>query len=131
CKRWGMPLLAMMYPRGPKISNPFDVNCVKHSARIGAEFGVDIVKTNYTGSYETFKEVVAGCPVPIVIAGGPKMNNDIEFLTMVYDAIRAGAVGVSIGRNIFQHQNVIGITRAVNEIVHNNASVEETLKFIK
>ncbi|HPN31310.1 MAG TPA: 2-amino-3,7-dideoxy-D-threo-hept-6-ulosonate synthase [bacterium] len=130
CKRWGVPLLAMMYPRGPKIKDPYETEVVKHVARIGSEFGADLVKTNYTGSYDSFKEVVESCPAPIVIAGGPKMESDEEFLTMVYDAMRAGAFGVSIGRNIFQHKNVTGITKAVNSIVHKNFSVEEAMKLI-
>jgi fructose-bisphosphate aldolase/2-amino-3,7-dideoxy-D-threo-hept-6-ulosonate synthase len=128
CKRWGMPLIAMMYPRGPEIKNEFDVEAVKHAARIGSELGVDIIKTNYTGSYETFKEVIESCPAPIIIAGGPKMSCDKEFLTMVYDAIRAGAIGVSVGRNIFQHENVTGITKAVYGIVHKNKTVEELIE---
>ena len=131
CKRWGIPLLAMMYPRGPEIKSEFDVEAVKHAARIGCEFGVDIVKTNYTGSYESFLEVTGSCPAPIVIAGGPKMSNDIDLLNMVYDAMRAGARGVSIGRNIFQHKNVIGITKAISAIVHEKYSAEQALSFLK
>jgi fructose-bisphosphate aldolase/2-amino-3,7-dideoxy-D-threo-hept-6-ulosonate synthase len=130
CKRWGMPLLAMMYPRGPQIKNEYDVEVVKHAARIGCELGVDIIKTNYTGTPESFREVVECCPAPIVIAGGPKMSSDREFLGMVYDAIQAGARGVSIGRNIFQHNNIKGIVQAVNGIVHNKLTVEEVLKLL-
>lgn len=130
CKRWGVPLLAMMYPRGPEIVNEYDVEVVKHAARIGSEFGVDLVKTNYTGSYESFKEVIDSCPAPIVIAGGPKMNSDKELLTMVYDAMRAGARGVSIGRNIFQHNNIKGICNAISSIVHKKGNVEKALTYI-
>ena len=71
---WGMPLLAMMYTRGPKVKNEYDVRWVKHAARVGAELGADIVKVVYTGSPETFREVVEGCFVPVVIAGGEKMG---------------------------------------------------------
>ncbi|MDI6887713.1 MAG: 2-amino-3,7-dideoxy-D-threo-hept-6-ulosonate synthase, partial [Candidatus Thermoplasmatota archaeon] len=112
CSKWGIPLLAMMYPRGERIKKEkeFDVELVKHAARIGAELGADIVKTNYTGSVETFKEVVKGCNVPVIIAGGPKMDNDAQVLEMVKGAIEAGASGVAIGRNIFQHSNIVGMT---------------------
>jgi len=130
CKRWGMPLLAMMYPRGPKIADSYNVDVVKHAARIGAELGADIIKTNYTGSYESFKEVVDTCPAPIVIAGGPKMEQDIDVLTMVFDAMRAGAYGVSIGRNIFQHQNIKGMLQAIDAIVHKNFTVVEAGKLL-
>jgi fructose-bisphosphate aldolase/2-amino-3,7-dideoxy-D-threo-hept-6-ulosonate synthase len=131
CEYWGMPLIAMMYPRGKKIENERDPEVVAHAARLGAELGADVIKTNYTGDPDTFKEVVKGCPAPIVIAGGPKTNTDEEFLRMVKDAIDAGAVGVAIGRNIFQHENVRGITRAVSKIVHEGVEVEEALKELK
>jgi predicted phospho-2-dehydro-3-deoxyheptonate aldolase len=67
CSQWQIPLVAMMYTRGSKIKDEFDVNNVKHAARVGAELGADIVKVPYTGSVETFKQVVNGCPVPVVI----------------------------------------------------------------
>src|SRR2546428_2029897 len=68
CDRLGFPLLAMMYARGPALRDPYDVDVVRHAARVGAELGADIVKTTYTGSAETFREVVRGCPVPVVVA---------------------------------------------------------------
>ncbi len=118
CRDWGMPLLAMMYTRGAKIKNEYDVNVVKHAARVGAELGADIVKVNYTGSPETFRDVVEGCPVPVVIAGGEKMETDEEILEMVRGSIQAGGAGVSIGRNVFQHENPATIVRKISEIVH-------------
>ena len=102
---WGMPLLAMMYTRGPKVKNEYDVKLVKHAARVGAELGADIVKVVYTGSAESFREVVEGCFVPVVIAGGEKMGNDEDIFEMVKGAMAAGGAGVSIGRNVFQHKD--------------------------
>jgi len=131
CQQWGMPLLAMVYPRGPDVKNPFDVDALKKCARVAAELGADLVKTSYTGDIDTFREVVRGCPIPIVIAGGPKMNTDQELLTMVRDSIDAGGHGVSIGRNIFQHENIVGITKAVSEIVLHDVSIENAMKFLK
>ena len=130
CTDYGIPLLAMMYPRGPNIKNSNDVAVVKHVARIGAELGADVVKTNYTGSIETFREVVKGCPVPIVIAGGPKVSDQEGFLQMIYNSIQAGAMGVSIGRNVFQHSNPTIMTKALVAIVHNKATVNDALKLI-
>jgi predicted phospho-2-dehydro-3-deoxyheptonate aldolase len=118
CRDWGMPLLAMMYTRGAKVKNEYDVGVVKHAARVGAELGADIVKVNYTGSPETFREVVQGCPVPVVIAGGEKMETDDEVLDMVKGSIEAGGSGVSIGRNIFQHDDPEIIVSKIAEIVH-------------
>ena len=71
CNEWGMPLLAMMYPRGKKINDEYSPEAVAHATRVGAELGADIVKTNYTGDQDSFSQVVEGCPVPVVIAGGP------------------------------------------------------------
>lgn len=124
---WGMPLLAMMYMRGPKVKNGFDVNVVKHAARVGAELGADIVKVPYTGSPETFREVVEGCFVPVVIAGGEKMDTDRDILEMVRGSLLAGGAGVSIGRNAFQHRDPEKIVRAISKLVHSNSSVEEGL----
>ncbi|MBN1975097.1 MAG: class I fructose-bisphosphate aldolase family protein [Sedimentisphaerales bacterium] len=131
CLEWQMPLVAMMYTRGSKIDNEYDVKYVKHAARVGAELGADIVKVPYTGSVESFKEVVAGCPVPVVIAGGPKMDSDEDIFKMVAGALAAGAAGLSIGRNAFQHKNPAKMIYALSQIVHNNASVEESLKMLR
>jgi len=130
CDRFGMPLLAMMYPRGAKISNEHDFEAVAHAARLGAELGADIIKTNYTGSVETFKKVVESCPVPVVVAGGPKAETTREVLQMVYDSLKAGGAGVSIGRNVFQHENPSAMTKALVAIVHKGASVDEALKIL-
>jgi fructose-bisphosphate aldolase/2-amino-3,7-dideoxy-D-threo-hept-6-ulosonate synthase len=131
CDFWGMPLIAMMYPRGPSISNPNGAEVVAHAARAGAELGADIIKTNYTGSPDTFKDVVSGCPVPVVIAGGPKTNTDLEFLQMIRGAIDAGGRGVAIGRNVFQHDDPIKMTKAIAAIVHSDKSPEEALRILQ
>jgi predicted phospho-2-dehydro-3-deoxyheptonate aldolase len=127
---WGIPLLAMMYPRGEKIKNEYDPEIIRHVARLGAELGADIVKCSYTGDPESFRRVVEGCPVPVVIAGGPKMSSDRDLLTMVRDAIDAGASGLSIGRNIFQHKNPQHMTATLSRMVHRRYSVEEALEYL-
>lgn len=130
CQQWGMPLLAMVYPRGKNIKDSFDVDALKTCARVAAELGADIVKTSYTGDIDTFREVVRGAQIPVVIAGGPKMGSDMEMLQMVRDSLDAGGKGVSIGRNIFQHNDIIGITSAVTDMVLRDASVEEAAKHL-
>jgi predicted phospho-2-dehydro-3-deoxyheptonate aldolase len=125
---WGIPLLAMMYTRGPKVKNEYDVKLVKHAARVGAELGADIVKVVYTGSVESFREVVEGCFVPVVIAGGEKMGNDEDLMEMVKGAMAAGAAGVSIGRNVFQHKDPEKIVQTISEIVHSSIAVEEKVR---
>lgn len=131
CASWGMPLFAMMYPRGPKIKSEHDPTMVAHAARVGAELGADIIKTVYTGDIKSFSKVVRGCPVPIVIAGGPKMATDKDVLVMATEAIKAGAIGVSIGRNIFQHRDPVAMTRTLAKIVHGGASVERAMRELK
>jgi predicted phospho-2-dehydro-3-deoxyheptonate aldolase len=131
CFEWQMPLVAMMYSRGAKIKSEFDVDCVKHAARVGAELGADIVKVPYTGSVETFRQVVNGCPVPVVIAGGPKMTSDEEIFKMVEGALKAGSAGISIGRNAFQHKNPEKMVAALCEMVHKNTSVKDAMKMLK
>ncbi len=128
---WGMPLLAMMYPRGEKIQDEYDPKVIAHVARLGAELGADIIKVSYTGSVETFRKVVAGCPVPVVIAGGPKMSSDRDILEMVKGSIEAGGAGVSIGRNVFQHRDPSRMVGAISLLVHENSSVEEALSFLQ
>ena len=127
CEEWNMPLLAMMYPRGKKVKNEHDPELVMHAARVGAELGADVIKTNYTGNPDSFKDVIRGCPVPVIIAGGPKANTDAEVMKMVEDAISAGASGVSIGRNVFQHKNQANMTKAMCKIVHEGLSAEEAM----
>jgi fructose-bisphosphate aldolase/2-amino-3,7-dideoxy-D-threo-hept-6-ulosonate synthase len=131
CARWGMPLLTMMYTRGKKVDNEYDVKYVKHAARVGAELGADIVKCNYTGSIKSFKEVVAGCPVPVVIAGGEKMETEEQLLTMVENSLKAGGAGVSIGRNAFQHEQPEKIVEAIGKVVHDGATAKQALKVLR
>lgn len=131
CDEFGVPLLAMMYPRGPNIPSEHDPEVVSHAARIGAELGADVVKTPYTGSIETFRRVVDACPVPVVIAGGPKAKTDAEVLKMVYDSMKAGAAGISIGRNVFQNSNPGAMGRALSSIVHGGASVEQAVSVLR
>lgn len=131
CEEWSMPFLAMVYPRGKKVKNEHEPELVMHAARVGAELGADIIKTNYTGDPDSFKEVIRSCPVPVIIAGGPKANTDAEVMKMVEDAISAGASGVSIGRNVFQHKNPAEMTRAISKVVHEGVSAEEAMGMLK
>jgi len=131
CMEWQIPLVAMMYTRGPKIKSEYDVNNVKHAARVGAELGADIVKVVYTGSIDSFAEVVEGCPVMVVIAGGPKMGSDEEIFKMVEGALKAGAMGVSIGRNAFQHKKPDKMVAALSKMVHKGAGIEEAIETLK
>ncbi len=137
CEEWGMPLVAMVYTRGAGIQSEYDVKVVKHAARLAAELGATIVKVVYTGSPETFREVVEACGghkpdgIKVVIAGGEKMETDREILDMVSGAIEAGAAGVSIGRNAFQHARPDKIVAAIVSIVHGGKSVDGALQVLE
>lgn len=128
CDYWGMPLVAMMYPRGPKVENEHDSEYVKLAARVGAELGADIVKTNYTGDIDSFKDVIKGCPVPVVVAGGPQMETERELLQMVRDSLDAGGRGVAIGRNIFQAKDPTTLVRQIARVVHEGYDAHEAVR---
>jgi len=129
--RWGMPVLAMMYARGPKIKDEYDVEVVKHCARVAEELGADVVKVAYPGSEEAFAKVVECCCIPVVIAGGPKMDSQKDIIEMVYHSIQAGGAGLSIGRNIFQDKNPTQLVRSLHGIVHEGYSIEKAMSLLK
>lgn len=124
---WGMPLLAMMYTRGPDIDDENDPEYVRHGARIAAELGADLVKVPYTGSPESFGTVIEGCPIPVLIAGGEKVETDRDILEMVEASVDAGGAGVSIGRNVFQHERPQAMLAAISGIVMEDLTSEEAL----
>jgi class I fructose-bisphosphate aldolase len=127
---WGMPLLAMVYARGPKVKGEFDPEMVAHCARIGMELGADVVKVPYTGDKATFAQAIEGCCIPVLIAGGPKLDSTRDLLQMVRDSLDAGGSGLSIGRNVFQHEDPVNLVRALNAIVHENKGVEEAFAVV-
>jgi len=127
-REWGLPLLAMMYPRGKKISDENDPEVVNIAVRVGAELGADIVKTNYTGDIDSFKYIVRSVHIPVIIAGGPKMDTAIDLLNLTYDSIQAGGAGVAFGRNVFQSEDPRKLVSALSKIIHENFTIEEILK---
>ena len=130
CHEWNVPLLAMMYPRGENIKDPHDPEIVAHTARIGVECGADIVKTIYTGDVDSFAKVVSSIPVPVVIAGGPKVETDMDVLQMTEDAMSAGAKGVTYGRNIFAHKTPDKMVEALAGIIFKKQTAKEAAEKI-
>jgi putative autoinducer-2 (AI-2) aldolase len=117
-EQYGIPVLAVTAV-GREMTR--DARYLGLACRIAAELGAHLVKTYYC---EDFRKVVDGCPVPVVIAGGKKLP-EREALELAYNAIHAGAVGVDMGRNIFQSESPVAMIRAVRSIVHENATVDE------
>jgi fructose-bisphosphate aldolase / 2-amino-3,7-dideoxy-D-threo-hept-6-ulosonate synthase len=131
CLRIGMPFIAEAeYPASYGQQKPafeMTVDYLKRSARLSEELGADIVKSNWTGSVESFREIVKCVQVPVVVAGGSK-ESDRDLLTKIDLALQAGARGCSVGRNIFQHENPETMARAISKVVHRHASVDEALR---
>ena len=125
CDDWGMPLFAMIYPDGT--DNPHNVVYVKHAARLGAELGADVIKTHYTGSAESFKEVIECSPVPVVMSGGEKTKDPAAFLKIAKEVVDAGAAGVMVGRNVWEYKDPAAMLRAIRAVVHNGRTVEEVM----
>ena len=125
CDNFGIPLLAMVYARGAGIQEK-SVENVIHAARVGYELGADIVKVAYTGSLKSFARVVESVGVPVVMAGGSKKGEG-ELLSMIRDAVLAGAAGVAVGRNVFEHPAPQLIARAIRMVVHEDVDVEEAM----
>ncbi len=125
---WGLPVLGEMVPGGfnsPKEKRTTET--VSISARIGAEIGADIIKTSYTPNFEA---VTSTSYIPVVILGGAKRGKEVDMLADIQSAIKAGASGVAIGRNIWQADNPAAMTAAIAAIVHHNATVEEAQKIL-
>ena len=132
CDKWGMPLIAMMYPRGENVKNPRDPKIIAHVARIGAELGADVVKVPMPSfNPDEIRIITESCPVPVVAAGGPKMDNDLKILELAYAVMEAGGAGVTFGRNVFQHEDPGIILRALKAVVIDGKSVEEAREILK
>lgn len=127
---WGMPVLAMMYARGPKVKNQYAPQAIAHCARVAQELGADVIKVSYSGDRDSFAQAIGGVDVPVLIAGGEKMDSDRDLLQMVYDSLKAGGAGLSVGRNVFQHRDPQKLVRALYSIVHEGHSVERALSIL-
>jgi putative autoinducer-2 (AI-2) aldolase len=123
-ERYGIPVLAVTAV-GKEMKR--DARYMSLASRIAAELGARIVKTYYV---DEFEKVIESCPVPVVIAGGKKQPEN-EALQMAYDAISAGAIGVDMGRNIFQSSHPVNMIKAVNAIVHQNMTPKEAFEIFQ
>lgn len=113
---------------GKALKDKKEKRYLAHASRICAELGSDIVKTYYC---EGFEEVVTKCPVPIVVAGGPKLDTDKDVLELCYNAIQCGAIGVDMGRNVWQHAYPEAIIRGVRGILHEKLTVKQALELVE
>jgi putative autoinducer-2 (AI-2) aldolase len=123
-ERYGIPVIAVTAVGKDMVR---DARYMSLASRMAAELGAHVVKTYYVDGFE---QVIESCPVPVVIAGGKKQPEK-EALQMAYDAIHAGAIGVDMGRNIFQSASPVGMIKAVNAIVHKKATPKEAYDLFK
>jgi putative autoinducer-2 (AI-2) aldolase len=119
-ERYGIPVMAVTAV-GRELEKR-DARYLSLACRIAAELGARVVKTYYC---EKFDKVVKGCPVPVVIAGGPKVDTDYEVLQFVHEGIREGAIGVNLGRNIWQNDHPVAMIRAIRAIIHEDATARQ------
>ncbi|MBI3687561.1 MAG: 2-amino-4,5-dihydroxy-6-one-heptanoic acid-7-phosphate synthase [Actinobacteria bacterium] len=118
CDRWNVPLLAMVYPRGPAIVNQHDAALVAHAVTLAADLGADLVKTVDADTVAEMADIVSACPIPVLAAGGPPRRTASEVLSYVDDVLAAGAAGVAMGRTIFQAPDPGEAARLVSERIH-------------
>ena len=118
CENYGIPVMAVT-----AVGKELEKRTARYLAlccRIAAELGARIVKTYYCA--EDFEKVTAGCPVPVVIAGGPRCETELEVFDFVYDGMQKGAIGVNLGRNVWQNPNPVAMMRALNAVVHDRVT---------
>jgi putative autoinducer-2 (AI-2) aldolase len=117
---YGIPVLAVTAV-GKELEKR-DARYLALCCRIAAELGARFVKTYYC---EGFEKVVEGCPIPVLIAGGPRMDTELDALQTTYDALQGGAVGVIMGRNIWQNDHAVAMIKAVRSVIHEGATPKE------
>ena len=131
CAEWSVPVMAEVLPGG--FENPAEMwtpENVGNACRIGAEYGVDFIKTVYTGDVQSFRNIVEQVYVPIVVLGGSKSKDPRDLLSQIHDAMQAGGSGVAVGRNIWRHPEPDKMTAAIAAIVHDGASVDTALRYL-
>ncbi|MDD2702644.1 MAG: 3-hydroxy-5-phosphonooxypentane-2,4-dione thiolase [Candidatus Omnitrophica bacterium] len=124
CEDYGIPVMAVTAV-GKELAKR-DARYLGLCCRIAAELGARIVKTYWCD--EDFDKVVHGCPVPVVIAGGPKCESEKEVFEFVYDGMQKGAIGINLGRNVWQSPHPAAMAAALRAVVHENANVKKALK---
>jgi putative autoinducer-2 (AI-2) aldolase len=121
CEEYGIPVMAVTAV-GKELEKR-EARYLALCCRVAAEHGARVVKTYYCK--QNFEKVTEGCPVPVVIAGGPKTDTQLEVFEFVYDGMQKGAIGVNLGRNIWQTEQPVAAIRAIRAIIHENCTPKE------
>ena len=122
CEDYGIPVMAVSAV-GKELEKR-EARYLALAARITAEIGARVVKTYYC---ENFHKVVEGCPVPVVMAGGPKTETQKQVFDFVYDGMQAGAIGVNLGRNVWQTECPVAAIRGIRAVVHEGYTPQEAM----
>ena len=120
---FGLPVLVMAYPPGATMGAA-GLEPTRHAARAAAELGADLVQVPHPGTADGVRAVVRGCPVPVVVTGGPRSPTPDAFLDSVRAAVSGGAMGVAVGRNVFQHPHPAEFANAIGDVLFRGALVE-------
>jgi putative autoinducer-2 (AI-2) aldolase len=128
CEPYGIPVMSVTALGKELKANKPDARYLALAARMFAEVGASVVKTYWC---ENFEKVVEGCPVPVVIAGGPKCDTTREVLEFVHDGMQRGAAGINLGRNVWQAPNPPAVARALEAIIHEDASVDAAMEIFE
>lgn len=127
----GLPAIAWIYPRGEAVKNDTAPEIVAYAARAGLEMGADAVKIKYTGSPDSFRWAVKAAGVSkVFMSGGPKAPTDQTFLEQVKGAMDAGATGLAVGRNVWQHSDPVKMASALKEIIFNGGEIQRALQLV-
>jgi putative autoinducer-2 (AI-2) aldolase len=121
CQPYNIPVMAVTAV-GRELGTKLEARYLALACRICAEMGASVVKTYYC---ENFENVTYGCPVPVVIAGGPKTDSELQVLEFVYDGMQKGAIGVNLGRNIWQNEYPVAMAKALRAVIHKKADPKE------
>ena len=127
CEDYGIPVMAVT-----AVGKELEKRTARYlalSCRIAAELGAKLVKTYYCA--EDFEKVTNGCPVPVVMAGGPKCETELEVFDFVYDGMQKGAIGVNLGRNVWQNPHPLAMMRALNAVVHDGVTPKQAFDLFK
>ncbi|MBN1870429.1 MAG: 3-hydroxy-5-phosphonooxypentane-2,4-dione thiolase [Candidatus Omnitrophica bacterium] len=126
CEDYGIPVMAVTAVGKELVKR--EARYLALCCRIAAELGARVVKTYWCGEFE---KVVNGCPVPVIMAGGPKCDTQKEVFEFVHDGMQKGAAGINLGRNVWKTPHPVAVAKALRAIVHNNASVKEATEIFK
>ena len=133
CMSLGMPLIGHIYPKGESVKPEDRTHWenIAYCCRAGAELGVDIIKTTYTGDPKTMEKVVAACPARVVLQGGDAGDSVEAYLKMTREALDVGVGGVTYGRFVWEYKDVTALVKTLRLMIHENATIKQSLEYLR